>query len=99
MAVRRTTLMRETAAFRRLWSAPGRQIRFTTHARKEMRNDQIVEADVRFVLARNGVCWMEQKTNELWHVEGNDVDGRSIRVVLAAFEAELVILIVTVMEL
>ena len=99
MPTARAILMTESATLRRIWSSPGSQLRITKHARKEMVNDAIIEADLRHVLSRNGVCWVEWKTDELWHVEGTDVDGRSIRIVLTVYETETVIKIVTAMEL
>ena len=92
-------LFTQSALLRRVWSDPSRRVRFTRHASEEMAKDNIIEADVRHVLARNGVCWIEWKQDEIWHVEGDDIDGRSIRVVLALHEVDSLIKIVTVMAL
>ena len=73
--------------------------RWTTHAREEMANDSILEADIRHVLSKNSVSWVEWKTDELWHIEGCDIDGRKIRVVVAVYEATTTIKVITAMAL
>lgn len=78
MAPHRPVLGKETAILRQVVGNPYVRFRFTDHARKEMEADQIIEADVRHVLGRYGVSWVEWKKDEIWHVEGLDVDGRSI---------------------
>lgn len=89
----------ESARLRRLFSNPAKRIRFTAHALASMRDDGFIEADIRYVLANGAVTWTETKKDLLWHVEGFDVDGRSIRVVIAANEIEMTIKIVTTMAL
>lgn len=89
----------ESARLRRLMNNSAKRIRFTAHALIEMKNDDLIEADVRRVLANGLVTWTETKRDLLWHVEGFDVDGRSIRVVIAANEIELTIKIVTAMTI
>jgi hypothetical protein len=93
----RTPMYNETARLRRLLSNPDRQFIFTGHAREEMRNDDIIADDVILVLERGSVTWLETKKDVLWHVEGYDIDGRSIRLVIAAYEADVTVKIVTVM--
>src|SRR5690242_1750748 len=66
---------------------------------KGSRADDIIEADMEWVLTRGTVVWVETKKEELWHVEGKDVDERSIRLVVAAYEQDCAIKIVTVMDL
>jgi hypothetical protein len=89
----------ETARLRKVFANPDKRFRFTRHSFKEMADDEIFEADIRHVLAGGYVTWIETKLDELWHVEGKDVDGRSIRVIIAVNEADFVIKIVTAMLL
>jgi len=89
----------ESAHLKRVWSDPRMRLRFTTHARQEMANDGILESDVRHVITRNGVSWVEWKRDRLWHVEGLDVDGRSIRLVLAVDTVDIIVKLVTAMAL
>jgi hypothetical protein len=74
---------------------------WTTHGRVEMANDQITAADIDHVCQTGSVTWVEWKSDELWHVEGRDLDGRSIRIVLALIEEETatVIKVITAMAL
>ncbi len=95
----RALLMMETAKLKKIWRDPGMRLRITVHARAEMANDSILETDVRFVISKSGVCWVEWKKDELWHVEGRDIDGRSIRLVVAVNEAEITVKLVTAMAL
>lgn len=64
-----------------------------------MANDDIIEADVSRVLTLGHVRWLEFKVDELWHVEGKDVDERSIRLVVAVYDDEVVVKIITAMTL
>ncbi len=89
----------ESAKLRRLMNNPAKRIRFTAHTLVEMKNDGFIEADIRHVLAQGWVTWIETKRDLLWHVEGFDVDGRSIRVVVAINEIEMTIKIVTTMAI
>lgn len=77
----------------------GCRIRFTSHARQEMAADGIIEADVRHVLAYGSVTWIETKREEQWHVEGRDVDGKSIRLVVVVYPEEAAVKLITAMEL
>jgi hypothetical protein len=99
MPVARALLESETAALRRVWASPSKRFWLTRHAREEAAKDDILESDVRYVIGRNGVSWVEWKQDQLWHVEGADLDGRSIRVVLTVCQPDLSVKIVTVMAL
>ena len=94
-----TARPQETARLRAVMENPHRRLRFTRHAREEMANDEIIEADVSRVLRLGQVCWLEFKADELWHVEGKDVDERSIRLVVAVHDDEVVVKIITAMTL
>jgi hypothetical protein len=63
-----------------------------------MRERGITQSDVRRVLATGTVTFVEWKADELWHITGHDVDGRSIKVVASVREQQLVIKLVTVFE-
>lgn len=89
----------ESAKLRRLMCDQAKRIQFTGHSRLEMKNDGLIEADIRHVLANGSVTWTETKKDLLWHVEGFDVDGRRIRVVIAPNEIDLKIKIITAMTL
>ena len=89
----------ETARLRRLMKNSAKRLRFTAHAVVEMKNDSFIEADIRYALNVGTVTWVETKRDLLWHVEGSNVDGQSIRVVIAANEIEMTIKIVTVMAI
>ena len=89
----------ETARLRAVMENPHCRLRFTRHSREEMANDDIIEADVSRVLTLGHVRWLEFKADELWHVEGKDVDERSIRLVVAVYDDEVVVKIITAMTL
>ncbi len=95
----RTPMHNETARLRSLLSNPNRQFDFTRHALQEMKNDDIIADDVILVLERGSVTWVETKKDLLWHVEGRDIDDRSIRLVIAADQANFIVKIVTAMLL
>ena len=61
-----------------------------------MRERSVTYADVEHVLRRGQVAFIETLGEERWHVEGKDVDGRSIRVVTVLKEEVLVIKVITV---
>jgi len=92
-------LLLETATLRRVWKDPEKRFRISNHARIEMANDGILDADVRHVIPRYEVMWVEWKQDELWHVVGRDLDGRSIRLVLAVYPAVITVKLVTAMVL
>jgi hypothetical protein len=94
-----TVLQKETNRLRAVIQSPSHRLRITVHARDEMRNDDIIHADVVWVLRVGVVRWMEMKKDELWHVEGKDVDGRSIRLVVAVYDDEVLVKVVTAMKL
>ena len=86
----------EQAALRRVVAHPNHRIKWTKHSLDQMRDRDVTYADVNRVLRMGRVTWIEQKRDELWHVEGRDIDGRSIRLVAAVEEEVLVIKVVTV---
>jgi hypothetical protein len=92
-----TPMPNETARLRRVLDNPNLKWRFTFHALEEMAADDIITADIEKVLRGGVVSWVEQKRDLLWHVEGADVDGRTLRVVIAVEEAMLSVKVITAM--
>jgi len=92
-------LLKEASRLRAVMSNPHHRIRITNHARKEMENDDIRADDIDLILSQGRVTWFEVKRDELLHVEGVDVDGRRIRLVVAVYDDELVIKLITAMKL
>ena len=86
----------ETQALRHVLKRPDHEFRWSKHALGQMRDRKVTESDVRRVFRLGRVTFVEQKKDELWHVEGRDVDGRSIRIVAHLMEAQLVIKVITV---
>lgn len=94
-----TQLLVETALVHQVIADPTCRLIFTIHSRQEMKNDDIVEADVRLVLTKGRVTWIENKKDILWHVEGRDLDGRMIRVVVVVNQKDCYIKMITAMLL
>ncbi|TAJ96985.1 MAG: DUF4258 domain-containing protein [Reyranella sp.] len=74
-------------------------IRYSKHATVEMANDAITHADVLKVLRTGQVTWFEIKKDEIIHVEGADIDGRRIRLVVGLRDQAITLQIITVMAL
>lgn len=91
------SLMRETSVLRSVMSKGACRVRYTKHSLEEMGNDEIIDADVRLVLRKGTVTWIETKKDIIWHVEGKDSESRKIRVVISVFEDAIVVKIITVM--
>ncbi|MGH7104421.1 MAG: DUF4258 domain-containing protein [Acetobacteraceae bacterium] len=94
-----TRLPNETARLHAIVSGGGLRIRFTGHARQEMAKDAITEPDAMQVPKHGRVTWIETKKEEQWHVEGRDVDGKSIRLVVVVYPEEAAVKVITAMEL
>jgi ABC-type molybdate transport system ATPase subunit len=101
MVTRPTTKLmpKESAVLSKVMSEGVVRFRYTMHCRKEMAKNNIIEADVRHILKRYGVSWVEWKQDELWHVQGKDVDGRSIRLIIVVNATDVVVKLVTAMAL
>lgn len=85
----------ETQVLRRVASHPDCRLVWTRHALEQMASRGIVAAAVRFVLIHGQVTLHETKRNSLWRVEGRDIDGRRIRVIVSVFEEMVRIKVVT----
>lgn len=94
--------LKETSRLRAAMSGK-RPIRYwwMIHGRPEMTTNRITASSVERLCRKGSVVWVESDLDELWHVEGSDLDGRSIRVVVALIEEEneTVIKVVTAMIL
>jgi hypothetical protein len=85
----------ETQILRKIANNPGCSWRFTTHALEEMAKDGWTAADVQFALMNGQVVLHEQKRDILWRVEGTDIDGGRIQVVVAVYELTIRIKVIT----
>lgn len=85
----------ETAILRRI--ARDKRCRFiwTKHALEEVAKDGRTAADVEHSLMNGQVVLHEVKKDILWRSEGTDLDGERIRVVVAVFEEEILIKVIT----
>lgn len=96
---RQPAFAREVSTLRRVLADPAHQIWWSRHANEKMAERGIVQADVTRVLKTGTVTFVETKRDELWHIEGKDLDGRSIRVIATVMEAEITIKVVTAIDL
>jgi len=85
----------ETQILRKIACDPKCSLRFTTHALKEMVADGWTADDVQHALMHGQVVLHEQKQDVLWRVEGMDIDGGRIRVVVAVYELIIRIKVIT----
>ena len=67
----------------------------TRHALLSLKDDNRTMLDVEHALTNGRVIWEEHKQDVLWRVEGRDLDGGKIRVVVAVYEREIIIKVVT----
>ena len=89
--------IKETQILRAVMENPNVNVFFTRHGREEMTQCQADELDVDCVLRKGEVTLVEWKKDELWRVEGKDVDGnRRLQVVIAVYEEEVEVKVVTV---
>jgi chromosome condensin MukBEF ATPase and DNA-binding subunit MukB len=85
----------ETQILRRVSNDPRCGWRFTKHALAEMGNDDRTANDIQFAVMNGQVVLHEQKRDVLWRVEGRDLDGRRIQIIVAVYEQAIRIKIVT----
>lgn len=62
---------------------------------EEMAKDGWTADDIEHAVTNGQVTLEEQKQDRLWRVEGKDVDGNQIQVVLAVDEGAMTIKVVT----
>ena len=86
----------ETQRLRRIARHPDRRFRWTDHALKSVADEPgRTTNDVEFALMNSQVTLVEWKRDVLWRAVGNDVDGNQITAVVAVYEEEIVIKVVT----
>jgi Domain of unknown function (DUF4258) len=86
----------ETQTVRKVANDPRCRWKYTPHALQAMIDDGWTALDVEFALMTNGqVVLQEQKRDILWRIEGRDIDGRRIRVVVAVYEQAILIKVIT----
>jgi hypothetical protein len=85
----------ETQVLRRVANDPECGWRFTKHALLEMADDGWTADDVKHAVMNGRVVLQEQKQDVLWRVVGTDIDGGQIQVVVAVYESEIEIKVVT----
>lgn len=90
---------KELARLHSILRSKGWQIRYSRHALDEMQIDHIYHADVMEVLTKGHVTWFEVKKDDIIHVEGRDLDGRNIRLIVGLRDAVITLKIVTAFEL
>ena len=86
----------ETQILRHVARNPNCRFIWTKHAIKAVADDDRTTGDVEFALMNGRVLLHEHaKQDLLWRVEGKDIDGGRIQVVVAVDEEEIVIKVVT----
>ncbi|MDF0581604.1 DUF4258 domain-containing protein [Bradyrhizobium yuanmingense] len=85
----------ETQSLRRVANNPKCRFRFTVHALEEMKSDGWTVPDIQFALMNGHVVLHEIKKDLLWRVEGADLDGRRLTVIVAVYELAIEIKVVT----
>ena len=68
---------------------------WTKHALEEVAKDGRTTDDVEHSLMNGQVVLHEQKKDLLWRSVGRDIDGNRIQVVVAVYEDEVIIKIIT----
>jgi Domain of unknown function (DUF4258) len=85
----------ETTKLRKVACNPKCRWRWTTHALERMAERGIAAADVQRAVKTGRVVLHELKRDLVWRVEGADVDGGRIQVLLTVYETEIRIKIIT----
>lgn len=85
----------ETRALRRVASDPRCRWRWTTHAEERMAERKISAADVERVIKHGRIVFHEVKRDDVYRVEGTDVDGNEMHVSVAFYETEIRIKVIT----
>ena len=85
----------ETAKLRKVASNPKCRWRWTNHALERMTERGITAPDVQRAVKTGQVVLHELKRDLIWRVEGSDVDGKEMQVLLTLYETEIRIKIIT----
>jgi hypothetical protein len=87
--------VRETQVLHQVANDPDCSWRFTKHSLEEMLEDGWTVDDVKHAVTNGRVVLVEQKRDELWRVEGRNIDGNRIRVVTAVYAKTVEIKVIT----
>lgn len=85
----------ETQILHQIVRDPACRFRWTRHALDQMEERKISEPDVECALTNGQVILEERKSDVLWRVKGNDIDGNNIEIVVAVYEDDIEIKVVT----
>ena len=85
----------ETQVLRKVAGNPDCRWKFTRHALVEMSKDGWTISDVQNAVMNGQIVLEEQKRDRLWRIRGRDLDGGQLQIVVAVYEMELTIKVVT----
>lgn len=85
----------ETQVLRRVATNPDCRFVWTKHALKAVADDNRTTLDAEQALMNGRVVLQEYKRDILWRVIGSDLDGNRIQVVVAVYEREIIIKVIT----
>jgi len=87
--------VKESQILRRIAADPHCRFRWTKHALEEIAKDGRTTRDIEFSLTNCQVTLEEWKKDRLWRTIGRGIDGEIIEAVVAVYEEEVVIKVVT----
>lgn len=90
-----THYVTKTQVLCRIARDPAVRFIWTKHAIQAVVDDGRTTHDVEFALMNCQVVWHEQKHDLLWRAVGKDIDGNRIQVVVAVYETEITIKVIT----
>ena len=85
----------ETTTLRQIMANPACRHRFTKHARERMELRGVTWPDIEKVLTVGHVVLVERKQEDVWRVEGIDLDSRRLAVAVVVYEDAIVVKVVT----
>jgi 1,6-anhydro-N-acetylmuramate kinase len=65
------------------------------HAEKRMAERGIIAADVERVIKHGRIVFHELKEDDVYRVQGRDIDGEEMQVSVAFYETEILIKVIT----
>ncbi len=90
----------EAGVIRKLMSDTRLRMIFKEHARQRMAERDIAEADVRHVLRRCMVTEVRpDNRGPVWNAEALDLDGRRLRICVSVREANVMVIVITAIDL
>jgi hypothetical protein len=87
---------KETQIMRRIVAHPDHRYIWTKHALERMAERKIEATDIEHCLTFGHVVLVESKRDILWRVKGSDIDGDGMDVLIAVYEDENGIKVITV---